>query len=513
MSQAVSLIWLAAGCSLFGVITRTAAAPFTWLSLLALLHASRSMPAVPGTLALCLGLFVALASGSRGILPLEGPGYLAIVALNTCAAVVPFVIDRAAGGRLEGFSTLLFPAAWVAAEFLRSRFTPAASWGSIAYTQYGYLPLMQVAAFVGIWGISFLIAWCASTVEWAWVRGFEWTVVRVPLLAYALVFGGTIVGATVRVVLAPTDRPVMRTATLNRPVDLFVPGEMTRIAQGRLPEEERERLGAKLRRLHDWFLEGSQREARAGARLVVWPEQNLLIFKEDEAAFLERAARLAIAERVYLAMGMGTIWSGEALPFENKLVLVDPAGHVHDAYLKSHPVPGWEASIMKPGDGRLPVVSTPDGRLGEAICFDADFPEFMRQAAAGSADILILPVNDSKAFKNLHFHMAAFRAIETGIPLVRAAASGLSAAFDPWGRVLGVSDYFAAGDRTMTVQVPMGGIRTLYSRTGDLFAWLCVSGVLAALIFVLVGSGLSVRGQTRLSWPPSVPGDSWAQTR
>ena len=73
----------------------------------------------------------------------------------------------------------MFPLAFVAAEFLRSRLTPAATWGSIAYTQYGYLPLMQVAAFVGICGITFLIAWFASTVEWAWSRGFEWSVVRI----------------------------------------------------------------------------------------------------------------------------------------------------------------------------------------------------------------------------------------------------------------------------------------------------------------------------------------------
>ena len=82
--------------------------------------------------------------------------------------------------------------------------------------------------------------------------------------------------------------------------------------------------------------------------------------------------------------------------------------------------------------------------MATAICFDADFPEFIRQAAQGSADLLILPVNDWKEVKDIHFQMAAFRAIENGVPLVRAASSGLSSAFDPWGRVLGVADYFAA---------------------------------------------------------------------
>ena len=264
--------------------------------------------------------------------------------------------------------------AWVAAEFLRSRFTPAATWGSIAYTQYGYLPLMQVAAFVGIWGITFLIAWFASTFDWAWSRGFDWSVVRMPVLTYVAVLGVIVVGGTVRLALAPTDRASIRTATLNRPVDLFIPGEMTRIAEGRVSPDERERLTDKLTRLHDWFLEGSRREARAGARLIVWPEQNLLIFKEDEPAFLERAQRLAADERVYLAMGMGTVHLGEALPFENKLVLIDPSGRIVVSYLKSHAVAGWEAGIMRVG--RRPRAGGCDAATGGSRRRSASTPTF-----------------------------------------------------------------------------------------------------------------------------------------
>jgi apolipoprotein N-acyltransferase len=404
--------------------------------------------------------------------------------------VLPFALDRLAAPQLGWIgATLIFPMAWVAVEFLRSRFTTAATWGSIAYTQYGNPPLMQVAAFVGIWGITFLIAWFAATFDWAWSRGFEWTIVRMPVLMYITVLGVLVLSGSLRLAWAPTDRPSIRAATLNRPVDLFVPGEMTRISEGRVSPDERHRLGEKLTRLHHWFLEGSRREARAGARLIVWPEQNLLIFSEDEPAFLERAQRVAADEHVYLAMGMGTIHLGSALPFENKLVLIDPSGRTLVSYLKSHPVPGWEAGIMRRGDGRVPVIATKDGRMAGAICYDASFPEFIRQAAQDSADLLILPVNDWKQIKDIHFQMHTFRAIENGIPIVRAAASGLSGAFDPWGRVLGVSDYFAAGDRTLTVQVPVGGVRTLYSRTGDLFAWLCVAGLLTAVGIAAVGPG------------------------
>jgi len=144
---------------------------------------------------------------------------------------------------------------------------------------------------------------------------------------------------------------------------------------------------------------------------------------------------------------------------------------------------------MRRGDGRVPVIATKDGRMAGAICFDDAFPEFIRQAAQGSADLLIVPVNEWKEIKDIHFQMTAFRAIENGVPLVRAAASGLSSAFDPWGRVLGVADYFAAGDRTMTAQVPLGGVRTLYARTGDLFAWLCVAGLVMAVGIAAVSAG------------------------
>jgi apolipoprotein N-acyltransferase len=483
MLQAGSLVWLAVGACLFGVITRIAIPPMTWIAIALLLHASRSMPFGWGMMCMWLALYVALAIGERGLLPVSGPAYFAIVAFTATTVALPFAVDRLAAVRAGSVGlTMIFPLAWVATEFLRSRFAPPATWGSIAYTQYGYLPLMQVAAFIGIWGITFLIAWFASTFDLVWSRGFEWSVVRTPAVIYSAVLAAIVLAGTVRLAAAPTDRASIRATTLNRPVDLFVPGEMTRIAEGRLSNDERERMAGKLAQLHDWFLEGSRREARAGSRLIVFPEGNLLVFDEDEASFLERARHAAADEHVYLAIGMGTIHVNTPLPFENKLVLIDPSGQIVMSYLKSHAVVGWEASIMRVGSSRLPVIPTRDGRMAGAICFDADFPEFIRQAAEADADLLILPVNEWKEIKDIHLQMHAFRAIENGLPLVRAAASGLSTAFDPWGRMIGVADYFAPGDRTMTAQVPVGGVRTLYARTGDLFAWVCVAGVLMACV-------------------------------
>jgi apolipoprotein N-acyltransferase len=489
MAQAGSLVLLLVGASLFGVASRVAFPPAAWIGLAALLHASRSVRSLPGAPFLWLALYVSLGIAKRDTLPVPGPIYLAILAVEAMIVTLPFVVDRMVSPRIGGVAaTLVFPMALVTAEFLRSRFTPAASWGSIAYSQYGFTPLMQVAAVAGIWGITFVVAWFASTFELAWSRGFNWTDIRGPVLTCGAALVAILLAGSVRLMAAPTDRASIRTATLNRPIDLFAPGEMTQISEGRVSASERELFGAKLSRLHDWFLEGSRREARAGARLIVWPEQNLLVFDDDEPAFLERARRLAADEHVYLAMGMGTIHLGDRLPFENKLVLVDPSGQIVTSHLKNRPVIGWEAGIMRRGHEGVPVVATDTGRMAAAICFEADFPDFIRQAGRNDADLLILPVNEWKSIKNIHFQMHVFRAIENGVPLVRAAADGLSVAIDPWGRVLGMSDYYVAGDRTMTAQLPLGRIPTLYARSGDWFSWLCVAGLAAMISVVMIGT-------------------------
>jgi apolipoprotein N-acyltransferase len=485
MTLMTSLLSLAIGAALLGLVTQVPIAAAAWLALPLLLHASRSMPTGLGTLYLWIAVYAAFAFGNRGMLPFGGAPYFGVNAALATSLVLPFLVDRLLASPTGGLaSTLIFPMALVAAEFLRSRFAPSATWNSLAYTQYGCLPLMQIAAFVGIWGISFLLGWTASTFEWAWARNFDWSVLRVPVTTCMTILGCVVFACSIRVALAPTDRLSMRTVALNGPLDVFVPGEMTKIASGRVSSAERPALAEKLARLQAWFLDGSRREARAGARLVAWPEQNLLVFAEDEPALLARAQRLAAEEHVYLVMGLGTVHLGTPLPFENKSVVIDPFGKVLVSYLKSRPVPGWEASVMRRGDGRLPIVDMPEGRLATAVCFDADFPELMRQTGQGGADLLVVPANEWRKVKDVHVQMAVFRAIENGVSLLRPASFGISSAVDPWGRVLAMSDHFSAGDRTMTAQVPMGHIATLYARTGDLFAWLCVVGVLAAVVVV-----------------------------
>jgi apolipoprotein N-acyltransferase len=338
---------------------------------------------------------------------------------------------------------------------------------------------MQLAAVTGIWGITFMITWGASVVSWAWERGFARDSVR-PLLVYAGLLGVIAVGGALRLSLSSTPATTIRAATVSFPSDLLAPREMFRIADGRIAMEGA--VAEKIARLHEWFFESTEREARAGARLVAWPEMNFLVLADDEPAALERAQRLTAKEHIYLAMGIGAVHPGAAKPFRNETVLIDPSGRIAYSYLKSRPVAGWEESVMQPGDGRLPVVATELGRLSTAICFDGAHPDLVRQVGRGRADLFILPVNDWAAIKRIHLAMAAFRAIENGTPILRPASFGVSVAFDSLGRVLGETDHFT-GAPTLVVQLPVGHVPTLYPLVGDLFAWSCVAG--CALAFML----------------------------
>src|SRR5215468_6526993 len=211
MAQINLVLLMALGAAMIGVSSRILMPPLIWFGMAFVLHASRSMPVVAGSACLWFVTYVALFISQRGIIPFAGGIYFAVIAFLASTAILPFVIDRLVIHKSTALgATMTFPIVWVAVELLRSRFVPGATWGSIAYTQYGWLTLMQVAAFAGIWGISFLIAWFASTLEWAWSLGFDWNLVRIPVLTYCFTFAAIFLGASIRLLAAPTDQHAVR---------------------------------------------------------------------------------------------------------------------------------------------------------------------------------------------------------------------------------------------------------------------------------------------------------------
>ena len=155
-----------------------------------------------------------------------------------------------------------------------------------------------------------------------------------------------------------------------------------------------------------------------------------------------------------------------------------------EEYLKSRPVPG---ELTVAGDGKVAILDTLYGKIASVICYDMDFPGLVRQAGQAGADLMLVPAKDWKESRLMHWQMAVFRAIENGFSLVRSnGGHGLSAAADYQGRVLATTDQVTTEERLMIADVPTEGVTTIYSRIGDLFAWLCVAGVMAVVGWAVV---------------------------
>jgi apolipoprotein N-acyltransferase len=398
-------------------------------------------------------------------------------------------------------ATLAFPLARVGGEYLNDRFSPAGNiFGSLAATQYDNLPLLQIAAITGSYGVSFLIAWFAAASNTVWERQASWPRIRTVVAAFTGVLIAVLVGGGIRLAVFPPSAPTVRVAGVSPSSAALA--ERTALLSNyssfeELASADPELLRSAFATVNDDLLAASEREARAGAKIIVWPEVGAGARADDKDDLIARVARLARSHGVYLEMGLGVL-TRHAPYARNQAILVDPRGQVIWTYDKARPVPGMDE--LTPGDGRVPTVDTPYGRLANLICFDADFPELARQAGSDGVDLMLVPSNDWREFGTVHTQKATLRAVENGYSLVRPDTNGLAQVVDFQGRVLGSSDFFTTDQQTVVAYVPTKGERTVYAMIGDVFAWLS----LTALV-LLTGAAVLVRRSER--WREGGPDD------
>ena len=415
----------------------------------------------------------------EGSVPFTGVLLGGVLLIEFLTFGLPYVLDKWVSRRIGGFaSTVVFPLTVTSLEFLTLDAGPAGSFGSMAYSQYGYLPTMQIASITGIWGLTFLVGWSAGVVNWVWESDFSWRSIRVGVITFAGVllvvelYGGLRLAMTADNP-APTVYSAAFTAVDSRQAWApFTPGSaelLALIERGEGSDSFRE----KSRSFHELYFDGTARLAVEGAKIILWPEASAIVWTQDEADLLDRARMTARREEIYLALPILVIYGRSDQPISNKLLIVDPQGEIVLEHVKFGGNV-FEGSVK--GEGTLRTAETPFGTLSGAICWDLDFPSVMRQSGQARTDILLAPSGDWRQIYPFHAQMAVFRAIENGFSLVRQADNGLSIATDPYGRVLAAVDHFAGGDRVMRAQVPIRGVRTIYSYVGDSFAWLSVLG-------------------------------------
>jgi apolipoprotein N-acyltransferase len=456
-----------------------------WLAPLVLLIFIESRPLRSGLGLACLVQLLAFSVNWRGMIPVPGLWYYLVASIYAIAYFAPFVLHRVIAPHWNGFrSTLVFPVSWVAVEIVFQKLvTPYGSWAAPAYTQVGFLPLIQVASVTGLSGIHFLMMWLAAVGSWAWKRGGSFAMVRTGVVTCGTVFSLVLIWGQWRILSAPTDPPELRvamltpSAKLNRELQAGL-GSLTNPPSSAASVEA---LSVIAGRINDDLLERTQREAAAGAEVIVWSEHAARVTRRTEPELIERARTLADSAGVPLILGLG-LWDPDSRPsFENKVAMIDARGALSGVYHKARPIVGQESGLIPKGDASIGAMMTDHGRFGIVICHDLDFPDLMRQAGRMGVVVLFGPSSDWEAITPLHGHMAILRAVENGSSLIRPTSNGLSLVVDPYGRVAASQVDRGEKGNVLTANVPLFRLRTAYPVLGDTFAYVNVL-VLALLV-------------------------------
>jgi apolipoprotein N-acyltransferase len=234
----------------------------------------------------------------------------------------------------------------------------------------------------------------------------------------------------------------------------------------------------------------SKKAVEADAKVIAWSEANADIPLAYEDELVELGKEFAKENQIFLFMSFRSF--STLSMNENKTIGIAPGGDIVVDYLKSNPVPILEEGTKK-GDGEVATANIDGRRTGHVICYDMDFPSFIRQAGRRGVDILFAPASDWPEVRFFHAASARFRAVENGCSLVRPTIQGLSIATDPYGRILAYHDYYSNKSRLSIVGVPSGGVRTVYAMCGDLFSIIC-SVLFLGLIGLVYFNGNSTRG-------------------
>ncbi|MFI6516102.1 apolipoprotein N-acyltransferase [Spirillospora sp. NPDC050679] len=350
---------------------------------------------------------------------------------------------------------LVLPSGWVAIELIRSWPRLGGPWALLGASQWGSPAVLELARLGGVWLLSFVLV-LVNTAVLLVVVTRRWRY----LAAAALVGAGPAVhatrdepaGRTLRVALvqpgvvhgpaARFDAGERITAALP-PVDLVVWGESSVGYDLRRRADLTARLTALARRA-DLMVNEDAREA--GGRIS---KSTVLIGADGPKARYVKTRLVPFGEYIPFRSGMGWLARVSGAAAEDRL-------------------PGSGAMAMRAGGTTV----------GPLICFESAFPDLGRAVVRRGAQLIVYQ-SATSTFQDSwappqHASLGAVRAAETGRPVVQAALTGVSAAFDARGRRLAWADTGERGAVVVTLSLPGPASRTPYDRFGDYVAYLAV---------------------------------------
>jgi apolipoprotein N-acyltransferase len=140
---------------------------------------------------------------------------------------------------------------------------------------------------------------------------------------------------------------------------------------------------------------------------------------------------------------------------------------------------------FSPGPRPAPIDIPGAPRAQPLICYESLYPGFTN-GASGRPGWIVNISNDAWFGRTSgpiqHLNLASYRAIETGLPVVRSTPTGVSAMIDPWGRVIGNQRLEPGESGVIDARLPRPTAVTVYGRFGDLPFWLAILAGLAVAV-------------------------------
>lgn len=376
-------------------------------------------------------------------------------------------------GRRTAAALLVVPSAWICAEAARSWQSLGGPWALLGTSQWQHPAVLASASLGGVWLTGFLLVAANTALVVLLSRRSGW------LRPVALLVAGACAAVGPGWDALRPATPVVRTAL----VAVVQPGVLD-TPEAREAAEEAATAGL-----------------APGADLVVWGESSVGGDLSADPVLLARLQALSATVGAQLLVNVDAPAAAGGGWFKQS-VLVTPTGIAGSyekirlvpfgEYIPVRPLLGWAAHLSKAAQSdrrrgeAITVLRSGSLAFGPLICFESAFPDMARNAVADGAQLIVYQSSTSTFqgswAQSQHASLAAVRAAETGRPVVQAALTGVSAAFDARGRQL--AWYPASYRGAFTVQLALVSGTTPYDRAGDWMLALAFSALAGAATLV-----------------------------
>lgn len=229
----------------------------------------------------------------KGMMPMSGFIYYFVAFMMSVFTSLTFLIDRIYTQKLKGIvSTLIFPAAYVIMEYITILTNPSGSYGTLVHTQSA-LPLLQLVSITGIWGVTFLIMWTASIINWLWDNHLEKSKIYLTFWVFGIPLLSIIIWGQFRL-SQPIDSPTVRIASINSTKSEYH-HRMTTSFDSLVDKANQE------------FLRNCKTAASSGAKIIFGRETIISLPVDKEIAFIEKAKTIAISDSIYIGIPINAI--------------------------------------------------------------------------------------------------------------------------------------------------------------------------------------------------------------